>query len=63
MADPAPAGARAAALARALRHLSREYLWVGVLERFEASLHLLVQQLPGFFGELDVEQAREQIVR
>jgi len=37
-------------LQRAKDNLRDEYLWVGVLENMEDSLHLLQTLLPGFFG-------------
>ena len=63
VADPASASARRAALERAIDNLYNRYLWVGVLERFEDSLQLLVQLLPGFFGSLNVTQASRAHVR
>jgi len=63
VADPAPAAARRAALARALHNLRHRYLWVGVLERLADSLQLLTLQLPSFFGGLDVAAASRAHVR
>jgi len=42
--DPASEGERRAALGLALHNLHHHYLWVGVLERFEESLQLLVTE-------------------
>jgi hypothetical protein len=63
VADPASASAREAALKLALHNLNHRYLWVGVLERFEESLRLLVQLLPGFFGGLPISEASAAHVR
>eukprot|EP00962_Isochrysis_galbana_P018458 scaffold5324_cov107-Isochrysis_galbana.AAC.1 len=63
VADPASASARQAALELALHNLNYRYLWVGVLERFEESLRLLVQLLPGYFGGLPISEASTAHVR
>ena len=62
-AEPQPAAARAATLRRAMSVLSHDYMWVGVLERFEDSLRLLAAVLPTFFGGMAVQRLAREHVR
>ena len=62
-ADPQPAPAREEALRRAVHTLRSRYAWVGVLERFEDSLRLLVRILPQWFSGLAVERAAREHAR
>lgn len=52
MRDPQPLVVRLTALKMAMYNVRHMYTWVGVLERFEESLMLLVRLLPSYFSEL-----------
>ena len=62
-ADPLSASSREAIVRRAMLTLRDAYTWVGVLERFEDSLRLLVRLLPEYFGDMAIERASREHVR